>query len=47
MEKEFTSVRREMSAMRVGLLRWSFIFWLDQISVVAAMLTYMRRVLER
>lgn len=45
--KEFAEVRREMSNMRVELLRWSFVFWLGQITVIGAMLTYMLRVLER
>ena len=40
-------VRREMANMRVELLRWSFVFWLGQITVIAAMLTYMLRVLDR
>ena len=45
--KEFADVRREMANMRVELLRWSFVFWLGQITVIAAMLTYMLRVLDR
>jgi hypothetical protein len=39
-------VRREMSNMRVELLRWSYLFWLGQITVIAAMLSYMLRVLS-
>ena len=45
--KQFADVRNEMSSMRVELLRWSFVFWLGQITVIAAMLAYMLRALER
>ena len=40
-------VRSEMANMRVEWLRWTFLFWLGQIAVVAGMLGYMLRVLDR
>ena len=45
--KQFADVTSAMSSMRVELLRWSFVFWLGQITVIAAMMAYMLRVLER
>ena len=45
--KDIAGLRREMSNMRVELLRWSFVFWLGQITVIAAMLTDTLRVVDR
>lgn len=41
------AVRQELANVRVELLRWSFLFWLGQIGVVAGMLAFMLRALER
>ena len=40
-------VRRELANTRVEIIRWSFLFWVGQITAIAAMLTYMFRALER
>ncbi|MBA3949135.1 MAG: hypothetical protein H0X44_04230 [Acidobacteria bacterium] len=36
------ALREDMSALRVEVLRWSFLFWLGQIATIAALLSYYR-----
>jgi len=40
-------IRREMSDMRVDVLRWSFLFWLGQVAATATMLAMLLRALGR
>jgi hypothetical protein len=40
-------IRREMSDMRVDVLRWSFVFWLGQVAATATMLAVLLRALGR
>jgi hypothetical protein len=42
-----SNIRREMADLRVEILRWSFLFWLGQITVVGLMLSYLLRALEQ
>ena len=42
-----SQIRREMSDMRVDVLRWSFLFWLAQVAATATMLTMLLRALGR
>jgi hypothetical protein len=34
-------VRQEMGTLRVELFKWSFLFWIGQVAVVAGLLTYL------
>lgn len=36
------ALREDMAALRVEVLRWSFLFWLGQIATIAALLSYYR-----
>lgn len=36
------ALREDMAALRVEVLRWSFLFWLGQIAAVAGLLSYLR-----
>jgi hypothetical protein len=44
--KEISTLRvevtQELSSMRVEILRWSFVFWLSQVGVMAGLLAYFR-----
>jgi hypothetical protein len=42
-----SQIRREMSDMRVDVLRWSFLFWLGQVAATATMLAMLLRALGR
>lgn len=42
-----SQIRREMSDMRVDVLRWSFLFWLGQVAATATMLAMLLRALDR
>ena len=42
-----SQIRREMSDMRVDVLRWSFLFWLGQVAATATMLAILLRALGR
>jgi hypothetical protein len=35
-------VTQELSGMRVEILRWSFVFWISQVGVIAGLLAYFR-----
>jgi hypothetical protein len=35
-------VTRELAAMRVENLRWSFVFWISQLGAMAALLSYFK-----
>ena len=35
-------VTRELAAMRVEKLRWSFLFWISQLGAMAALLSYFK-----
>ena len=35
-------VTKELAAMRVESLRWSFVFWISQLGAMAGMLSYFR-----
>jgi hypothetical protein len=39
----FSTLRREMSEMRVDMVRVSFLFWLGQFAALVAVLAYMLR----
>lgn len=36
-------LRSDMSDLRVGVLRWSFLFWIGQVAATAALLSFMLR----
>ena len=38
-----TSVRQEIATTRVEMLKWSFLFWIGEISVIAGLLAFMLR----
>jgi hypothetical protein len=38
-----TSLRLEMATTRVELLKWSFVFWVGQVAVMAGLLSLMLR----
>lgn len=40
-------IRREMSTLRVELLRWSFLFWIGQVAAMAGLLAVALRLVER
>jgi hypothetical protein len=42
-----SQIRREMSDLRVDVLRWSFLFWLGQVAATATMLAMLLRALGR
>jgi hypothetical protein len=42
-----SQIRREMSDLRVGVLGWSFLFWLGQVAATAGMLTMLLRALGK
>ena len=37
----FARVEKQMSEMKVEILRWSFLFWIGQVTTIAALLSYM------
>ena len=37
------SLREELATNRVEMLKWSFLFWLGEISVIASLLAFMLR----
>jgi hypothetical protein len=37
----FARVEKQMSEMKVEILRWSFLFWIGQVATIAALLSYM------
>jgi hypothetical protein len=37
------SLRKEIADGRVELLRWSFVFWIGEVSLLAGLITYMLR----
>ena len=41
------TLQKEMSENRVELLRWSFLFWIGQVAVVAGLLAFMLRGVSR
>jgi len=51
LRKEMSEMRAELSAeiseMRADTIRWSFLFWIGQIAVIIAVLSYMLRPLAR
>jgi hypothetical protein len=40
-----SQIRKEMSEMRVDVLRWSFLFWLGQVAAIGTMFTILLRAL--
>ena len=36
-------IRQELSAARVEMLKWSFLFWIGQVAAMAGLLSYMLR----
>src|SRR4051812_25708311 len=38
-----TAIRSELSATRIEMLRWSFVFWIGQVAAIAALLAFMLR----
>ena len=38
-----SSLRAEMATSRVEMLKWSFLFWIGQVAVMAGLLAYMLR----
>ena len=42
-----TEMRVEMSEMRSDTIKWSFLFWIGQVAVLVAVLSYMLRPLAR
>jgi len=40
-------ISTEMSEMRADTIRWSFLFWIGQVAVIIAVLSYMLRPLAR
>jgi hypothetical protein len=47
LRKEMAEMRVEMSEMRSDTIRWSFLFWIGQVAVIIAVLSYMLRPLAR
>jgi hypothetical protein len=37
-----TDFTRDLSEVRVELLKWSFLFWVGQVAAVAGLLAFMR-----
>ena len=42
-----SQIRKEMSDLRVDVLRWSFLFWLGQVAAIGTMFTILLRALGR
>ena len=40
-------IRREMSTLRVELLKWSFLFWIGQVAAMAGLLAMALRFIDR
>jgi hypothetical protein len=38
------AIRTELATTRVEMLRWSFLFWIGQVAVIASLLAFMLRV---
>lgn len=38
-----TSLRQELATTRVEMLKWSFLFWIGEIGVIAGLLAFMLR----
>ena len=47
MAEGFSAIRRELSEMRVEMIRTSFLFWLGQFVAIVAALAYMLRGVAR
>lgn len=43
MYQGFVGLRQEVATNRVELLKWSFLFWVGQVAVVAGLLAFMLR----
>jgi hypothetical protein len=41
--KDVSAVRQDISAVRVDLFKWSFLFWIGQVAAVAGLLGFMLR----
>ena len=41
------TIRNEIAATRVELIRWSFLFWIGQVAAVAGLLAFMLRATGR
>jgi hypothetical protein len=41
MHQGFAAIRQEMAASHVEWLRWSFLFWIGQVAVMAGLLALM------
>lgn len=41
------AIRKEMSDLRVELLRWTFAFWLGQVMAMAGLMAVFFRMLDR
>jgi hypothetical protein len=41
LQEGLADVRREIATTRFDLLKWSFVFWIGQVTVVAGLLAYM------
>ena len=47
LQQGLAAVRCEIAAVRVELIRWSFVFWVGQIAVMIGVLAFMLRGLGR
>ena len=47
LRREMAEMRVEMSEMRSDTIKWSFLFWIGQVAVIIAVLSYMLRPLAR
>jgi hypothetical protein len=47
LRREMAEMRVEMSEMRSDTIKWSFLFWIGQVAVIIAALSYMLRPLAR
>jgi len=41
--EENGKLRQEIATSRVELLKWSFLFWIGQVAVIAGLLAFMLR----
>ena len=39
--EDIARVEKQMSETKVEILRWSFLFWIGQVAMIAALLSYM------
>ena len=42
MHKGFGEMRAEIAGVRADVIRWSFLFWVSQVGVIAGLLAYMK-----